>query len=75
MFGGRWAAGDLVGVRQWSTIHLSPQALLVEPRLEEARVAVKLHQVEDLVQERAGQVDREIEEEGETDRGWEKDPV
>lgn len=54
MFGGRWAAGDLVGIRQGSTIYLSPQALLVEPRLEEARVAVEFHQVEDLERESQG---------------------
>lgn len=73
MFGGRWAAGDLVGVRQRSTINLSPQALLIEPRLEEARVAVELHQVKDLVQESAREVDRDKEEVSETDTGWEQD--
>lgn len=47
MFGGG-AAGDVVRVRQRSTLHLSQHALLVQQRLEEACVAVKLHQVEDL---------------------------
>lgn len=48
MFGGRGAARDLEGLRQRLTFHLSTQTLLVEGGLEEARVAVELHQVEDL---------------------------
>lgn len=61
VFGGRRAAGDLVGVRQRPAVHLGPQALLVEPRLQEARVAVELHQVEDLMQERARERERQTE--------------
>lgn len=48
MFGGCRTAGDLVGVRQGLTIHLSAQTLLVEGGLQEPRVAVELHQVKDL---------------------------
>lgn len=48
MFGGRGTAGDLVRIRQGSAVHLGAHALLVEGGLEESRVAVKLHQVEDL---------------------------
>ena len=48
VFWGRWTAGDLVGVRQGSAVHLSTHALLVKGGLEEAWVTVKLHQVEDL---------------------------
>lgn len=48
VFRGRWTAGNLVGVRQRSAIHLSTHTLLVKGGLEESRVTVKLHQVEDL---------------------------
>lgn len=48
VFGGRGAARDLEGLRQRLTLHLSTQTLLVERGLEEPRVAVELHQVEDL---------------------------
>lgn len=48
MFRGRWTAWNLVGVRQRSAIHLSTHTLLVKGGLEESRVTVKLHQVEDL---------------------------
>lgn len=48
MFGGRRTAGDLVGVWQGSAIYLSTDTLLVKGGLEEPRVAVKFHQVEDL---------------------------
>lgn len=42
------AAGDVVRVRQWPTLHFCQHALLVQKRLEEPSVAVELHQVEDL---------------------------
>lgn len=48
MFGWRGTAGDLVGIRQGEATHLGTHALFVKGRLEEAGVAVKLHQVEDL---------------------------
>ena len=48
MLGGSRTAGDLVGVRQGAALHLRQHALLVQGRLEEARVAVELHQVKDL---------------------------
>ena len=41
-------AGDVVGVRQGPPLHLCQHTLLVEQGLEEPRVAVELHQVEDL---------------------------
>lgn len=47
VFGGG-AGRNLVGIRQRPTLHLSQHALLVQQRLEEAGVAVKLHQVVDL---------------------------
>lgn len=47
VFGGG-AGGDLVGVRQGPPLHLGQHALLVQQRLEEAGVAVELHQVVDL---------------------------
>lgn len=47
VFGGG-AGGNLVGVRQGPSLHLSQHALLVQQRLEEAGVAVELHQVVDL---------------------------
>lgn len=47
VFGGG-AGGNLVGVRQRPSLHLSQHALLVQQRLEEAGVAVELHQVVDL---------------------------
>lgn len=47
MFGGG-AVGDVVRVRQGPPLHLRQHALLVQQRLEEPCVAVKLHQVEDL---------------------------
>ena len=47
VFGGG-AAGDVVRVRQGPPLHLRQHALLVQQRLEEPRVAVELHQVEDL---------------------------
>ena len=47
VFGGG-AAGDVVRVRQRPALHLRQHTLLVEQRLEEPCVAVKLHQVEDL---------------------------
>lgn len=47
VFGGG-AGWNLVGVRQGPSLHLSQHALLVQQRLEEAGVAVKLHQVVDL---------------------------
>lgn len=42
------AAGDVVRVRQGPPLHLGQHTLLVQQRLEEPRVAVELHQVEDL---------------------------
>jgi len=45
---GGGAAGDVVGVGQRPPLHLGQHALLVQQRLEEPRVAVELHQVEDL---------------------------
>lgn len=48
VFRGRRTAGNLVGVRQGSAIHLSAHAFLVKGGLEESWIAVKLHQVEDL---------------------------
>ncbi len=47
VFGSR-AAGDVVGVRQGPPLHLCQHTLPVQQRLEEACVAVELHQVEDL---------------------------
>lgn len=47
MFGGG-AAGYVVRVRQGPPLHLRQHALLVQQRLKETRVAVELHQVEDL---------------------------
>lgn len=47
VFGGG-ATGNVEGVRQGPALHLSQHARLVEERLEEARVAVELHQVIDL---------------------------
>lgn len=59
VFGGG-AGGNLVGVRQGPSLHLSQHALLVQQRLEEAGVAVKLHQVVDLrVQDARTEVDRQ----------------
>ena len=48
MLGGGGAAGHLVGVGEGSSLHLGHHALLIERGFEEARVAVELHQVEDL---------------------------
>lgn len=47
VFGGG-AAGDVIRVRQGPALHLRQHALLVQQRLEEPRVAVELHKVEDL---------------------------
>lgn len=48
VFGGGGTAGHLVGVGQGSSLHFSQHALLVERGLEEACIAVELHQIEDL---------------------------
>lgn len=48
VFRRRRTAGDLVGVWQGSAIYLSTNTLFVKGGLEESRVTVKLHQVEDL---------------------------
>ena len=56
------AAGDLVGVWQRAALHLRQHTLLVQSGLEEAGVAVELHQVKDLQgggQAREGDRDRE----------------
>lgn len=45
---GGGAAGNVVGVWQGPALHLGQHALLVQERLEETCVAVKLHQVIDL---------------------------
>lgn len=45
---GGGAAGDVVRVRQRPALHLCQHTLLVQTRLEEPRVAVKLHQVKNL---------------------------
>lgn len=42
VFGGG-TAGDVVRVRQGPALHFCQHTLLVQQRLEEARVAVKLH--------------------------------
>lgn len=47
VFGGR-TAGDVVRVGQGPALHFCQHTLLVQQRLEEACVAVKLHEVEDL---------------------------
>lgn len=47
MLGGG-AAWDVIRIRQRPPLHLCEHALLVQQRLQETRVAVKLHQVEDL---------------------------
>lgn len=47
MLGGR-AAGHLLWVGQGAALHLRQDALLVQLGLQEARVAVKLHQIENL---------------------------
>lgn len=52
---GRRTAGDLVGVRQRPSVHLGAHALLVKGGLEEARITVELHQVEDLWMQTEGE--------------------
>lgn len=47
VLGGR-AAGHLLGVGEGAALHLRQDALLVQRGLQEARVAVELHQVENL---------------------------
>ena len=47
VFGGG-AAGNVVGVRQGPALHLGQHTLLEQQGLEEACVAVELHQVIDL---------------------------
>lgn len=58
MLGG-WAAGHLLRVGQGAALHLGQDALLVQLGLQEARVAIKLHQVENLQGKRgAAQIQR-----------------
>lgn len=45
---GSWAAGDLLGVREGTPLHLCQDAFLVQLGFQKSSIAVKLHQVENL---------------------------
>lgn len=45
---GSWAAGDLLRVREGTSLHLCQDAFLVQLGFQKASVAIKLHQVENL---------------------------
>lgn len=45
---GSWAAGDLLGVWEGTSLHLCQDTFLVQLGLQKASIAVKLHQVENL---------------------------
>lgn len=46
---GRGAAGDLIGIWKWPTLHLCQHTFLIQVGLKEASVTIKFHQVEDLL--------------------------